>query len=393
MEQVRLGLIGCGSMGSHHAKYFSEVDGLTFAAVCDHKPAAADEAARGYDDCRRFDTAEALISSGEVDAVLIATPHYDHPAYARLAFEHGVHVLVEKPVAVTAKIAAETNTAYETALKKHPKLVYAAMFNQRTRPQWQQIKKMMDNGTVGELIRVEWVITNWFRSQTYYNSGGWRATWRGEGGGVLLNQCPHNLDLFQWFVGMPSRLWTIAGVGKFHDIEVEDDITTMMTFANGATGTFITSTGQTPGINRLTIVGSNGTLEAPDTGDIVFREASQDIREFTMSSPDRFGDVAVTEHRIKAPDQRVPQHQSITVNFVNYLLGKDDTLMAPAVEGINGLELGNAMLYSGLNDSAPVDLPMDREAFAAKLDELIANSTFQKKVDASAGAAAMGGSF
>ena len=134
-----------------------------------------------------------------------------------------MHVLVEKPVAVTAKAAAETNAAYEAALAKHPKLVYAAMFNQRTRPQWKQIKKMLDAGVVGELIRVEWVITTWFRSQAYYSSGGWRATWKGEGGGVLINQSPHNLDLFQWFVGMPNRLWTIAGIGQHHDIEVEDE--------------------------------------------------------------------------------------------------------------------------------------------------------------------------
>ncbi|MEM9252828.1 MAG: Gfo/Idh/MocA family oxidoreductase [Planctomycetota bacterium] len=393
MDEVRLGLIGCGGMGTHHAKYFSEVEGLAFAAVYDRKTDAADNAARGYEGCKRFDSAEGLIASGDVDAILIATPHYDHPSLSRLAFEHGVHALVEKPVAVTAKDATETNALYEAALAKHPKLVYCAMFNQRTRPQWQQVKRMMDDGTIGELIRAEWVITSWFRSQAYYDSGGWRATWKGEGGGVLLNQCPHNLDLFQWFVGMPNRLWTIAGVGKYHDIEVEDDITTMMTFANGATGTFITSTGQTPGINRLTIVGSNGTLEAPESGEIVFRQAAQDIREFAQTTPERFGDVAVTEHRIQTPEQKVPQHQSITVNFVNYILGKDDTLLAPAVEGIHGLELGNAMLYSGLNDSAPVELPMDREAYAAKLDELIAGSKFQKTVAASTGAAAMGGSF
>ncbi|MEO0588240.1 MAG: Gfo/Idh/MocA family oxidoreductase [Planctomycetota bacterium] len=393
MDTVRLGLIGCGAMGSHHAKYFSEVEGLSFSAVCDHSAEAAESAARGYEGCKRFDTAEALITSGEVDAILIATPHYDHPVYAQLAFDHGVHVLVEKPVAVTAKAAAETNAAYEAALAKHPKLVYAAMFNQRTRPQWKQIKKMLDAGVVGELIRVEWVITTWFRSQAYYNSGGWRATWKGEGGGVLINQCPHNLDLFQWFVGMPNRLWTIAGIGKYHDIEVEDDITTMMTFANGATGTFITSTGQTPGVNRLTILGTKGSIEAPERGDIAFREAAQDTREFTKTSKERFGNVAVTEHRISVPDQPTPEHQAVTTNFVNYLLGKDDTLLAPATEGIHGLELGNAMLYSGLNGSAPVELPMDREAFAAKIDELIASSTFEKTSVAGSAPASMGSSF
>ncbi len=393
MDQVRLGLIGCGNMGSHHVKYFPEVPGLRFAAICDHKPEVVDQITQQNSGVKGFSDAEALIDSGEVDAILIATPHYDHPVYAQYAFERGIHVLTEKPVAVTALAAEQTNAAYEAALKKHPGLQYAGMFNQRTRPQWKQIKKMCDDGTVGPLVRVQWVITNWFRSQAYYNSGGWRATWSGEGGGVLINQCPHNLDLFQWFVGMPNRLWAIADLGKFHDIEVEDDITAMMTFDNGATGTFITSTGQTPGINQLTIVGENGTLIASEGGEIRFRQASQNIREYCKTTEERFGNVAVTEHVITAPKQPMPQHQTITTNFVTVILGREDKLIAPAVEGIHGLELGNAMLLSGLNGGAPVDLPTDRQAFDAKIKQLAAESTFVKKEVVETTAASMNGTF
>jgi len=393
MDTVRIGLIGAaGSMASHHRKYIDELDGGKLAAVCDTDVAKLDGVKADHPDAKVFETAEELIDSGQVDAIMIATPHYFHPVYAQHAFKAGVHVLTEKPVAVTAKAAQQSNEAYAAALKKHPDLQYAGMFNQRTRPQWMRIKKMCDEGTMGQIIRVEWVITTWFRSQAYYDGGGWRATWEGEGGGVLINQCPHNLDLFQWFVGMPTRLWAIAGIGKFHHIEVEDDITAMMEFENGATGTFITSTGQTPGINRLTIVGTKGTLETSEGGKLRFREAAQDIREFCKTTPDRFGNVAVTEIEIAPPAQKLPEHRTVFQNFVDVIRGKADKLIAPAVEGIHGLELGNAMLLSGLNGGAPVGLPTDRDAFDAKIKELIANSTFVKQVK-DTGATAMAGSF
>lgn len=378
MDQVRLGLIGCGGMGRHHIKYFPDVEGLHFAAICDIDPQAVEKVTAEHEGLQVFDSAHAMIDSGQVDAVFIATPHYDHPTYSEYALERGIHVLVEKPVAVTALAAQQTNEVYAQALKKHPKLQYAGMFNQRTRPQWKQIKKMCDDGTLGPLVRVQWIITTWFRSQAYYNSGSWRATWDGEGGGVLINQCPHNLDLFQWFVGMPTKLWTIAGIGQFHNIEVEDDITTMMQFDNGATGTFITSTGQAPGINQLTIVGENGTLIAGEDGSIVFKQTAHNLRDFTMNIAKATGDIDVTEHVITVPKEAVPQHQAITTNFINVLLGREEELVAPAIEGIRSLELGNAMLLSGLNDSQPVSFPTDRQAFDAKIKDLAANSTFVK---------------
>lgn len=390
MQEVRLGIIGGGNMGSAHADYASKIDGCRFAAVADAKQEVRDTLAEKHG-VKTFDSGEALVDSDEIDAVLIATPHYTHPPLSKRAFERGIHVLTEKPVAVTAKAAAETDDAYEAAKAKHPGLIYAAMFNQRTIPTWRRVKQLCGDGSIGELIRVQWTITTWFRSQAYYNSGGWRATWEGEGGGVLLNQCPHNLDLFQWFVGMPNKLWTIAGIGKYHDIEVEDDITTMMTFDNGATGTFITSTGQTPGINRLEIVGENGTLIA-EGDEIIFREADENIRDFTMNSKEQFGNVAVTEHRIKPPKEAVPQHQAIIANFVDVLLGRDDKLVAPATEGIRGLELGNAMLMAGLTGQ-PVELPTDREAYDRMLQDLIAKSTFQKAEVTDEGPTSLAGSF
>ncbi|MEM9882315.1 MAG: Gfo/Idh/MocA family oxidoreductase [Planctomycetota bacterium] len=392
MKSVRFGVIGSGgSMANAHQKYFADIPGLDYAAASDVDPDALAKTVETYD-VEGFASAEDLITSGKVDAVLIATPHYDHPPLCRLAFDHGVHVLCEKPVAVTAKAAAEVNDAYAEAKKKHPGLVFAGMFNQRTDPTWIEIKRLCSDGSLGELMRVSWTITSWFRTQAYYDSGGWRATWSGEGGGVLINQCPHNLDLFQWFVGMPSRVTANVGLGKYHHIEVEDDVTALLEFDHGAVGTFVTSTGQTPGINRLEIVGEGGTLVSDDHG-LVFKRAAQPVSEFCKTSPSRFGNVATTEIKITAPEAPYRQHETITRNFIDTVqnAGTQDDLIAPGTEMIHGLELGNAMLMAGLTGK-PVDLPTDRDAFADLLEDLKAKSTFQKNETVESNAE-MGASF
>ncbi len=391
MDEVRLGIIGSGGMAQNHMSYFKDVPGLRFVAASDVDAATLEKVTEKYQ-VRGFADATDLFDSGEVDAVLIATPHYFHPIYAQAAFDRGIHVLTEKPVAVTAKAAEETNAAFEAAKKKHPNLVYAAMFNQRTRPDWRMVKRMIDTGRVGELIRISWTITNWFRTQAYYESGGWRATWKGEGGGVLINQCPHNLDLFQWFVGMPKTVQAMVGLGKYHDIEVEDDVVAMMEFENGAVGTFITSTGEAPGINRLEIAGENGTLIAGDDG-IKFIENAQGAREFCRTSTARFATPDKNYYTIQ-PGGKAEEHKAVTKNFIAFLLGKDPTLFAPATEGIHGLELGNAMLMSGLQGGKPVSIPTPRDEFDALLKDLIKNSRFQKKeVHKPVGAGDLAGSY
>lgn len=375
MDKVRLGVIGCGTIGMFHVRYLPEVRGAQFAAVADIDRDTARSVADEYGP-KLFNTAEQMIDSGAVDAVLIASPHDTHPPYAQHAFERGVHVLTEKPVAVTARAAQQTNDAYAAALRTHTKLKFAAMFNQRTRPHWKKVKSLIDSGQVGELVRVGWTITTWFRSQAYFDSGGWRATWAGEGGGALINQCPHNLDLFWWFVGSPSRVWAVTGIGRYHDIEVEDDVTAMMTFDNGATGTFITSTGQSPGINRLEIVGDRGTIIASDRGSITFHQNEMPVSEFCRTTRERFAQAPYATLAIDPPKSKVQEHQAITQNFIDAIL-EDEPLVAPAVEGIHSLELGNAMLMSGLT-SQPVNMPTDRDAYEQLLQQLIEKSTFKK---------------
>jgi len=384
MDKLRFGIIGCGSMATHHMNYLSEIPRVSVAAVCDIDD---DALKRAVDKTggQGFEDGHALIDSGEVDAILIATPHYFHPVYAMHAFEKGLHVLTEKPVAVTARAAQEVNEAHQ----QHKGLVYGAMFQQRTNPGWRTIKRLIDNGRIGELLRVNWTITNWFRTQAYYDSGGWRATWEGEGGGVLINQCPHNLDLFQWWVGMPSKVTAKVGLGKYHHIEVEDEVAAILEFDNGAIGTFVTSTGEAPGINRLEIVGENGTLISDDKG-IRFRENHTPVGEFRKTSPERFGTPPTDDSEI-SPGGKGGAHRIITENFVAAVLDGTE-LIASAEEGIHGLELGNAMLMSGLTGKT-VPIPTDRDAFDEMMKDLAKNSTFKKAEVKDSGPVAMGSSF
>jgi len=392
MDEVRFGVIGAaGNMAGHHLKYLPDLPRVRVTAIADINDSRKDALLGEHPDAAWFDDGAALIEGGDVDAVLIACPHYDHPPYARAAFERGIHVLTEKPVAVTAKAAAATNEAYEVAKKKHPRLVYGGMFQQRADPEWQTVKRLCEDGSVGELIRVSWTITNWFRTQAYYDSGGWRATWKGEGGGVLINQCPHNLDLFCWFVGLPKRVIALAGIGKRHHIEVEDDIAAVLEMDNGAFGTFVTSTGESPGINRLEIAGENGTIVAEPGQHVTLYRNHVAVQEYINTSSERFGKVTTDKLTIE-PGGRSKGHRQITENFVAAVLDGED-LLAPAVEGIRGLELGNAMLMSGLQDNRPIDLPTGRDAFEKLLQELIDRSTFEKAEVKDTGPVAMGSSF
>jgi predicted dehydrogenase len=302
---------------------------------------------------------------------LIATPHYDHPTIAIEAFQRGLHVLTEKPIAVHVQAAQEMIAAYENALAKYPNLVFAVMFQQRTYGFWQKIKSLIDEGELGKLIRTTWIITNWFRTQSYYDNGGWRATWEGEGGGVLLNQCPHNLDLYQWFVGMPKRITGFAALGKYHQIEVEDEVSAYFEYENGMIGHLITSTAESPGTNRLEIAGEKGKLTFEENV-LTFYRNRVSAFDFIQNSQSSFE--PVENWKIEIPYRHHGQsgHKFMIENFANAILNGEQ-LIAPAVEGLNSLMLGNAIMLSSFQGQ-PVELPIDAAAYAAKLQELIQNS-------------------
>ncbi len=369
MENVRIGVIGVGGMGSEHCRYLSkgEVARARLTAVCDIDP----ERLKRFEGekVKIFSDSAALIRSGEVDAVIIATPHYDHTTIGMDALEQGLHVLVEKPISVHKADCERLLAAH-----KNPKQVFSVMFQMRTYPEFKKIKQLVDQGELGRIQRINWVITAWYRTEAYYASGGWRATWKGEGGGVLLNQCPHNLDLLQWIGGMPARVNAFCGFGKYHAIETEDEVTAYLEYENGATGVFIATTGEAPGTDRLEIAGDRGNLIF-EGGKIRFQRNEVDARTHSKAAAEGFS-------RPEAWQVEIPvrgasrNHVDVAQNFVEAIL--DGTpLIAPATEGARSVELANAMLYSAWTGQT-VSLPLDGASYEAKLKAMIAESKFVK---------------
>lgn len=374
MEKVRYGIIGIGNMGKSHAiQLVNQIEGAELAAVCDISPErlkwAKQELPAGI---HHYEQPEAMLQSGLIDAVIVATPHYDHPTLAIQAFEAGLHVLIEKPAGVYTKAVRQMNEKAAASDR-----VFGIMYNQRTNPLYQKLKELISSGELGEVRRTNWIVTNWYRSQSYYDSGGWRATWAGEGGGVLLNQDPHQLDLWQWTTGlMPTRVRAFCYFGKYHDIEVEDDVTAYVEYANGATGLFVTTTGEAPGTNRFEVNGTRGKIVVED-GKLTFWRLRVPEPEWNASYTGGFGSPECWTCEIPVPNGHGEQHIGILRNFTNAIL-HGEQLLAPGEEGIHGLTLSNAMYLSAWEDDW-VDLPLDEDRFLELLESKIADSKYVKK--------------
>ena len=370
MKKVRFGIIGVGNQGRKYIKtIFNEgkIQNGEVTAICDIDQKAIDRVVEEADfKGAIFTDYKEMIASGLVDAVMIEVPHYSHPEMAIYALEHGMHVLCEKPAGVYTKQVKEMN---EVA-KRSDKL-FGLMFNQRTNCLYRKMREMIAAGDIGEVRRVNWIITSWFRSEFYYNACDWRATWEGEGGGVLLNQCPHQLDLIQWVVGMmPSKIHSFCGFGKGHDIEVEDEVTAYLEYENGATGVFVTTTCEAGGTNRFEVVGNNGKLVA-ENKTLTFTKLAEGSREFSKTTDKQFGEPEKTIMEVETDGQN-EQHAGIINNFANAILGIDP-LYVDGTEGINGVEIMDAMLLSSFLGKA-VDLPIDDELYYSELKKRIATS-------------------
>ena len=361
-------------MGTAHAQYISQnaVAGATLAAVCDTNPQRLAWAEQNLGaQVQTFGDVDELLASNSVDGVLIATPHYNHPTTAIKAFEHGLHVLIEKPAGVYTKQVREMNEAAAKA-----GTVFGIMYNQRANPLYQKLRDLIMSGELGEIKRTNWIITSWYRSQAYYDSGGWRATWAGEGGGVLLNQDPHQLDLWQWTTGlMPQRVRAFCYAGKHRNIEVEDDVTAFVEYPNGATGIFVTTTGEAPGTNRFEVTGDRGKLVV-ENGQINFWRLRVPEGQFNRENTHIFGRPEVWKCEIPVVDDEKGGHAKITQNWVD-AIRKGTPLLAPGEEGIKGLTISNAMHLSTWTDTW-AQLPIDEDLFYAKLQEQIKQSTFTK---------------
>lgn len=368
-QTIQLGILGVGNIGSSHMKHMREghCPEITIAAVCDLKEdrlAWAKEAVR--EDLPVFTDAEEMMDSGLIDSVLVAVPHYEHPKFAMMAMEKGLHVLIEKPAGVYTKQVLEMNGC----AKEHD-VVFGIMMNQRTNCIYRKMREIVQSGELGAIRRTNWIITNWYRSQAYYDSGDWRATWSGEGGGVLLNQCPHNLDLWQWICGMPKTVRAHLHFGKWHDIEVEDDVTAYVEYENGATGVFITTTGDAPGTNRFEISMEKGKLIAEgDTLTIWKSEISEP--EFSATNKQQFGYMSF-EQSVVETDGENPRHVGVLNAFASAIL-HGTKLVAEGIEGINGLTISNAMhLSAWLDKTVSID-EFDHELYYEELMKRVATS-------------------
>ncbi|MCI9553151.1 MAG: Gfo/Idh/MocA family oxidoreductase [Acutalibacter sp.] len=363
MEKLKLGIIGVGNMGSGHVQNIlsGQTPEIEIAAVADRRPDRRNWAQEHLPkDTLVFEEGSELIGSGLCQAVLIAVPHYQHPVLAQEAFAQGLHVMCEKPAGVYTKAVREMNAAAQKSGK-----VFGMMFNQRTNCLYRKMHQMVHGGELGQLKRVNWIITDWYRTQMYYDSGDWRATWAGEGGGVLLNQCPHQLDLLQWICGLPKTVRAFCHEGKWHDIEVEDDVTAYLEYENGATGVFVTTTGDAPGTNRFEVTGTLGKLVCED-GRLRFWRLKEDERAFCKTSQEGFAKPEMEEIEVET-DGENPQHVGVLNAFAANIL-RGEPLVANGCEGLNGLTLSNAMHLSSWLGQA-VEIPFDEELFLNELNK------------------------
>lgn len=363
MKKVRIGIIGIGNMGSAHALniFQGKVDGLELTAVCDIDKNRLRWAKEAFgSSVSLYSDYHLLIRGGDVDAILIATPHNLHPLIAMEGFAANLHVLTEKPAGIDTLHVRQMNEAAKKSGK-----VFGIMYNQRTNPLYARLKKMVEDGELGEMKRFVWVISNWYRTQAYYDSGQWRASWKGEGGGVLINQCPHNLDIWQWITGMPSRIRSFCKYGHYHNISVEDDVTILAEYANNATAVFVASTGEYPGTNRLEYSGSKGKVVIED-GILKSYRIETDEREICFTSGEAFPKLNVKYQEFKQ-DKPESGHIGILQNFTNAIL-YNDTLLAPGYEGINGLTISNAAYLSDWLNKW-IDLPIDEVLYNKMLTE------------------------
>jgi predicted dehydrogenase len=370
MQTVRLGIIGLGNIAGQHIENITsgQVPDCEVAALCSRQPSelAAELNIPHYNDY------QALLDSGTCDAVLIATPTFSHAPIGIAALRAGLHVLMEKPIGLSVLEGEQLIAAQQAGQ------AFGMMLNQRTDPVFIAMRNCIQQNTLGEITRTHWTMTNWFRPEIYFSVSDWRATWRGEGGGLLVNQCIHNLDIFQWLCGMPSSVRAFCRFGRYHDIEVEDEATAYLEYPNGASGVFIGSTGEAPGSNRLEIVGDKGSLSF-DGEKLLLTENVTATSEYSRQTSDMFG-MPDTNTRDITPDRSVNQHAIVVSNFVDAVLGRGE-LLAPATEGINSLALANSMLMSSWEERT-VFLPLDSKAYQQCLDKRLATSELRVKTDA-----------
>lgn len=379
MEEIRYGIVGVGNEGSYYCYLYNDgqLKNAKITAICDNNPAKIESAKKLMEgkEITYFSDYKEMVDSGLCDAVMVVTPHYSHAEISEYCLEHGVAALCDKPAGVYTKQVREMNE-----VANRTGVLFGMMFNQRTNSIFRKMREIVSSGEIGELMRVTWLITDWYRTQAYYDSGSWRATWQGEGGGVLINQCPHQLDLVQWVVGKtPVAVHGFCQYGKWHDIEVEDEVTAYFEYDNGATGAFITTTGETPGTNRFEICGSKGKIVCENNTELWLYKNEADVIEFCKTEQNGFAKPKCEKIKVET-DGSNTQHAGIINNFTNALLGKEE-IYVNGTEGIKGVELMNAIELSGWRGGEKVCIPVPEDEYLAVLNEKRKHSRFKATED------------
>ncbi|WP_369046241.1 Gfo/Idh/MocA family protein [Sinomonas sp. P10A9] len=377
-RKVRLGVVGFGAQGSSYAKFIADglVPNIEVTAIADVDPAKREKIAELYPDVQVFDDYVTMLESGVVEAVVTTVPHYLHPQMGIQALERGIHVLLEKPAGVYTKQVKELNEFAGT----RPELTFAIMFNQRNNPLYRKLKEIVDAGEIGKIKRTNWIITTWWRPQGYYDQSEWRATWGGEGGGVLVNQAPHQLDLWQWICGVPQSVFSKVAYGFRRNIAVEDEVTAVVDYGDGATGVFVTATHDITGTDRFEILGDQGKIVVEDSKTAVVTRLNKPERE--LSEAMDMDDVRkmfqgqfnpadfYTQETIAFESAWGAQHSGVLENFAANIL--DGTpLLAPGTDGMLGVRLANAIHLSSWTGKE-VSMDFDEDEFLAELNKRIA---------------------
>ena len=376
MDKVKLGIVGYGNMGFSHTENFKKglIPNMELVAICDIDPERREVAKKDCPDIPVFETAEEMYESGLCDAVLVAVWHYDHPQLIIKALEYGLHAITEKPAGVYTKQVKEMNAAAEKSDK-----LFGIMYNQRTNPVYQKLREMIQGGQLGHIKRITWIITDWYRCQAYHNSSAWRSTWKDEGGGTLINQNPHQLDLWQWLFGIPDRIFAKASFGKYYDIETEDDVMAFFEYDNGTTGEYITATGEAPGTNRLEIACDMGKIVVEDNT-LVFHRNVISEREFNKTNKEPFGRPEAWKCEIPVDFSGGEQHPGILKNFADAVMNGTE-LLAPGKEGVKGLTISNAIHLSAWTGEMVDVKNFPDDKFYELLQDKVKNSTYKKTVE------------
>ena len=369
-SSVRIGVVGLGNIAQQHIKNVLEghVAGATLTAICSRTES---DYTRGLPAAHFSDYRE-LIASGLCDAVIVATPTYSHLDVGTAVLDAGLHLMMEKPMGLSVAEGDEL-----VARANNAGVVAALMLNQRADPLFLRMRDIVASGDLGDLVRINWTMTNWFRPEVYFQVSDWRATWRGEGGGVLVNQCIHNLDILQWICGMPSSLRAFCQFGRFHDVEVEDDVTAYLEYENGATGVFVGSTGEAPGTNRFEIIGDAGSLVF-DGKALTLSRNEVPTSQFNRETREMFGMPSSSATPLSI-DRAVNQHAILLSNFVASILS-GERLIAPLEDGLSSLAIANAMLMSTWT-GGQVSFPLDAAEYKQLLEQKIESSVLRTKAE------------